>query len=79
MEAHGPLWVASLTPGVGPHIRVVGGIEGDRLSIVDPWPPGQGSRYIRAFDRFFGQMEDLGARERGEPAPIYVAYLDETV
>jgi hypothetical protein len=82
MQAHGPLWVASLVPlgtppRPSPHIRVVRGIDGDKVLVNDPWPVGAGARYMRAFDRFFGRMEGLGAREMSQPAPIYVAYLED--
>lgn len=77
MSAHGPLWVASAAPA--PHIRVVSGIDGGRLDIVDPAPVNLGSRYIRSFEQFFGRMEALGAREMNQAAPIYVAYQAETI
>ncbi|SON56590.1 Papain-like cysteine protease AvrRpt2 [Hartmannibacter diazotrophicus] len=73
LSSNGPLWVASAVPS--PHIRVVTGMEGERLWINDPWPVGSGARYVRTFTQFFGQMENLGAQELDEPAPIYVAYL----
>lgn len=73
LQYHGPLWVASDAPG--PHIRVVTGISGHQLYINDPWPVGIGAQYIRTFENFFGQMEQLGSKERAEKAPVYVAYL----
>ena len=77
LSRHGPLWVASAMPSA--HIRVLCGIKNDRLHINDPWPVNQGSKYTRSFDQFFGRMETLGAQESSEPAPIYVAYLRETI
>jgi hypothetical protein len=70
----GPLWVAGQVPA-GPHIRVITGMNGDLLSINDPAPVNRGSQYTRTFSQFFGQMEDLGARELKQPNPVYVAYL----
>ena len=73
LERKGPLWVATWAPG--PHIRVVTGIEGTMLSINDPAPVNQGSRYQKTFASFFGAMEDLGRREMLQVSPVYVAYL----
>ena len=73
LRSRGPLWVATWAPG--PHIRVVTGMAGSQLSINDPAPVGRGSRYKRPFTQFFGAMENLGARELAEAAPVYVAYL----
>ncbi|MCG8093853.1 MAG: hypothetical protein JAZ17_09540 [Candidatus Thiodiazotropha endolucinida] len=69
----GPLWVATWAPG--PHIRVVTGLTGNTLFINDPAPVGRGSKYSRAFSRFFGAMENLGSRETHQHSPVYVAYL----
>jgi len=73
LDARGPLWLASAAPE--PHIRVVTGYRGQQLMVNDPAPVGSGSRYAAAFQDLFGQMETLGARERIEPTPVYVAYL----
>jgi len=73
--AHGPLWVATWAPG--PHIRVVTGQLGPLVFINDPAPVAQGSQYVRFFSQFFGAMENLGARELREKAPVYVAYLKD--
>ncbi len=79
LSTHGPLWVASLAPlsgaGRAPHIRVVTGMEGGSVFVNDPWPVNRGDRYQRAFQTFFGQMEDLGGRELKERNPVYVAHL----
>lgn len=72
IDAHGPLWVAGAAPS--PHVRVVTGYDGDMLLINDPWPVDRGTRQRVRFSDFFGQMETLGARERNEPSPIYVAW-----
>jgi hypothetical protein len=72
LEANGPLWVAGAAPA--PHIRVVTGYEGELLHINDPGPVNRGSQYAWSFTRFFGEMENLGAQELGEPNPVYVAY-----
>jgi predicted double-glycine peptidase len=69
----GPLWVASKAPA--PHIRVVRGMAGSTVFINDPAPVSMGSKYSRSFKNFFGAMEGLGAEERKEPAPVYVAHL----
>lgn len=83
LAQHGPLWVASHAPlpphGSGPHIRVVTGMEGDRVAVNDPWPVNRGAQYWSKFNFFFGQMEELGSRELSQPAPVYVAYLAETI
>jgi ABC-type bacteriocin/lantibiotic exporter with double-glycine peptidase domain len=73
LRAKGPLWVATWAPG--PHIRVVTGMNGDNVSINDPAPVNGGSQYTMTFSRFFGAMENLGARELAQRAPVYVAYL----
>ncbi|MEO0462887.1 MAG: papain-like cysteine protease family protein [Pseudomonadota bacterium] len=73
LRTRGPLWIATWAPG--PHIRVVTGMSGNRLTINDPAPVGTGSRYSRSFTQFFGAMENLGARELAQAAPVYVAYL----
>lgn len=72
----GPLWVASAAPG--PHIRVVAGFQGDMLYVNDPWPVNRGRKYISNFNSVFGAMEQLGAEERSEPNPVYVAYLAQS-
>jgi hypothetical protein len=73
LDRFGPLWVASAAPA--PHIRVVTGMTGGRMHINDPAPVNQGARYDASFSQFWGAMESLGARERRERAPIYVAYM----
>jgi ABC-type bacteriocin/lantibiotic exporter with double-glycine peptidase domain len=73
LSRKGPLWVATWAPG--PHIRVVTGMNGSRLSINDPAPVNRGSQYTRSFSDFFGAMENLGARELRQHSPVYVAYL----
>ncbi len=73
LRAKGPLWVATWAPG--PHIRVVTGMNGENLSINDPAPVSSGSQYNMTFSRFFGAMENLGARELNEASPVYVAFL----
>lgn len=80
LSSNGPLWLASYAPlpgtgGYGPHIRVVTGVEGSQVYVNDPWPVNRGKKYNRNFDTVFGQMETLGARERNQPNPIYLAYL----
>lgn len=75
MRSYGPLWVATLAPNIGPHIRVVRAIDGETLQINDPWPVDVGAQYSKSFSDFFGTMEDLGSRELKEPNPVYVAYL----
>lgn len=74
LTANGPLWIASWAPG--PHIRVVTGLIGNTVYINDPSPVNIGSRYSLSFNGFFGAMENLGARELAEPAPVYAAYLN---
>ena len=73
LESYGPLWVASAVPTA--HIRVVTGLDKGVLHINDPWPVSRGAKYTRSFSQFFGAMETLGAKEIGQPAPVYVAYL----
>jgi Papain-like cysteine protease AvrRpt2 len=73
LSSYGPLWVASAAPA--PHIRVVTGMEGGLMYINDPAPVDQGSTYLQSFSQFWGAMEQLGAQERNQRAPIYVAYL----
>ena len=73
LKSKGPLWVATWAPG--PHIRVVTGILGNTVYINDPAPVGKGSQYTKSFAQFFGSMENLGAREQNQKAPVYVAYL----
>ena len=73
LEDKGPLWVASAAPA--PHIRVVTGYFGQMLSINDPLPVAQGSRYVSSFGDFFGAMEQLGASELKAKAPVYVAWV----
>ncbi len=73
LETYGPLWVATWAPG--PHIRVVRGLINRAVYINDPAPVNRGSRYTQSFRTFFGAMEELGARELSQPAPIYVAHL----
>lgn len=75
LERFGPLWLAGWAPG--PHIRVVTGFDQGQIHINDPWPVNTGARYSRQFQVIFGQMESLGAREMGEPNPVYVAHLAE--
>lgn len=72
---YGPLWVATKTPGVGPHIRVITGLTGSQLRINDPWPVGKGKKYKKSFKRFFSQMEELATEESNQSAPNYLAYL----
>jgi len=72
LDSHGPLWVAGAAPA--PHIRVVTGMEGGVVYINDPWPVNRGAQYARAFEHFFGEMENLGASEMNERSPVYVAY-----
>jgi hypothetical protein len=73
LERNGPLWAASWAPG--PHIRVITGLDSGTLYINDPAPVGAGAQYENRFNDFFGAMEDLGARERDQPWPVYLAYL----
>jgi len=73
LRAYGPLWVATWAPG--PHIRVVRGMTGSTVHVNDPWPVNQGRQYNQPFTQFFGSMENLGARELNEKAPVYVASL----
>lgn len=73
IDTFGPLWVASAAPA--PHIRVVRGYAGQTLYINDPAPVGQGSKYVKSFNEFFGQMETLGAQELSQHYPVYVAWL----
>ena len=54
---------------------MVTGILGNTVYINDPAPVGKGSQYTKSFAQFFGSMENLGAREQNQKAPVYVAYL----
>jgi len=81
LDTYGPLWLASQAPlsgtgGTAPHIRVVTGLDGGRVHVNDPWPVNRGARYSSNFETIFGEMETLGANERREPNPVYVAHLD---
>jgi hypothetical protein len=73
LASYGPLWVATWAPG--PHIRVVRGLEVETVYINDPAPVNRGGQYTMGFGAFFGAMEDLGARELAQAAPVYVAHL----
>jgi Papain-like cysteine protease AvrRpt2 len=86
IERFGPLWVASAEPG--PHIRVVGGIEGDgspggtRLHILDPWEPGMnefrlpnaGGSYTETYEQFEAKQAAL-ARTESNVQGVYVAHI----
>jgi len=73
LQYNGPLWVATAVPFA--HIRVVTGLHNGVIHVNDPLPVNRGATYVRSFSQFFGAMETLGAKEMGEPAPVYVAYL----
>ena len=46
------------------------------MHVNDPWPVNRGARYSSNFETIFGEMETLGANERREPNPVYVAHLN---
>jgi len=63
LEEKGPLWVCAAVPSL--HAVVVTGMYSDGsvgntfVRVSDPWPPGQGSQYVRSLRRFAEEYEGV--------------------
>ncbi len=73
LEANGPLWLGEASPEL--HVIVVAGLFGDgtpddtRVRVLDPWPEGQGERYVLTVRELLASLraaEELS----GEPSRV---------